>query len=155
MNAPAMILVLALLPGPVPQQPPLPTAGDVVPSFEAVGLDGNRVKVDYPEDSSTVLFFFLSGCSSCHKMIPTWNRGFERKPKALRVFGVLLDKEPPGFFTAMPISFPVLRSPGGEFSRSYKLNRVPMTLRVGPGGRIADVGVGPLDAIRLGQLLQP
>ncbi len=154
MNSTAILLASSLLLGPA-SQPALPAVGDIVPAFEAVGLDGNPVKIDYAKGSSTVLFFFLSGCPSCHKMIPVWNRGFERKPQALRAYGVLLDKEPPGFFTATPISFPVLRGPGGEFNRTYKLNRVPITLRVGPGGRVLDVGVGPVDAIRLGQLLQP
>lgn len=151
----ALLLASALLLAAPADLPPLPAVGDVLPAFEAEGLDGRRVKVDFPKDSSTVLLFFLSSCPSCHRMIPEWNQAFARKPGALRVHGVLLDKEPPGFFLGMPMSFPVLRGPGGDFNRTYKLNRVPLTLRVGPGGRVADVGVGQLDRIRLGQLFAP
>jgi len=148
----AIALAVSIAQGP---QGPMPAVGDVVPAFEAVGLDGRRVKVEYPKDSSTVLLFFLSSCQTCHRMIPEWSRLYGRKPRELRVYGVLLDQEPPGFFMAMPVAFPVLRGPGGEFNRSYKLSQVPLTLRVGPGGRVADVGVGKLDAMRLGELFKP
>jgi hypothetical protein len=97
----------------------------------------------------------LSSCPTCHRMLPEWNRAFDRRPKGLRVYGILLDQEPPGFFMAMPVTFPVLRSPGGDFTREYKLARVPLTLRVGPAGQVEDVGSGHLDAMRLGELFRP
>jgi len=136
----------------VASSPALLAVGDTVPAFDAQGLDGTRQHVDYRKGSSTVILFFLSGCPSCHKMIPEWNRAYERRPKGLNVIGVLLDKEPPGFFMATPISFPVLRSPGPELSRTFKLSKVPLTLRVAAGGKVEDVGVGQLDPIRLGEL---
>jgi hypothetical protein len=71
------------------------------------------------------------------------------------VLAVLLDKEPPGFFMATPISFPVVRSPGGDFSRTFKLHQVPLTVRVAAGGKVQDVGVGQLDPIRLGEIFRP
>jgi hypothetical protein len=55
----------------------------------------------------------------------------------------------------MAISFPVLRSPGREFLRSLNVNRAPVTLRVGEGGRIEDVALGITDPIRLGELFKP
>ena len=69
--------------------------------------------------------------------------------------GVLMDQEPPGFFSAMPISFPVVRSPGRPFLQSLKVNRAPVTLRVAAGGKVEDVGVGLLDPIRLGEFFHP
>jgi hypothetical protein len=56
---------------------------------------------------------------------------------------------------AMPISFPVVRSPGNAFARAHNINKVPLTLRVSGGGRIEDVGLGLLDPIRLGELFRP
>ena len=98
--------------------------------------------MDFPKGSKTVLLFFLSGCPSCHKMIPEWNSAYERRPKDLKVVGVIMDQEPPGFFGTMPIAFPVVRAPGREFLRSLNVNRAPVTLRVGEGGRIEDVALG-------------
>jgi hypothetical protein len=135
--------------------PPAPSSGDVIPAFEAQGVDGTAQQVSFPKGTSTVLVFFLSGCPTCHKMIPEWNRSFERKPGHLRMIGVLMDQEPPGFFSAMPISFPVVRSPGRAFLQSLKVNRAPVTLRVGAGGKVEDVGVGLLDPIRLGEFFHP
>ncbi len=148
---PALAQVAA--PGATPA--PRLAVGDVIPPFEADGVDGVRRSFSFGKGSDTMLLFFLSGCPACHRMLPMWNQAFARRPPSLNVFGVLLDREPPGFFMATPISFSVVRAPGGDFSRIYKLHRVPMTLRVGPGGVVRDIGVGPLDAIRLGEIFHP
>jgi hypothetical protein len=126
-----------------------------VPEFDAVALAGRVEHVDFPKGGATVLLFFLSSCPVCHKMIPEWNRAFERKSKGVTVLGIIMDQEPPGFFTAMPVSFPVLRTPGRTFTESIKVFRTPTALRVGPGGLIEDVQVGIVDAIRVGALFRP
>ena len=132
-----------------------PSKGDVVPAFETLAVDGKAWKLDFPRGSKTVLLFFLSSCPSCHKMIPEWNRAYERRPKDLQVVGVLMDQEPPGFWSTVAIAFPVLRAPGREFLRSLNVNRAPLTLRVGEGGRIEDLTLGVVDPIRLGELFAP
>jgi hypothetical protein len=111
--------------------------------------------VSFPKGSKTVLLFFLSGCPVCHKMIPEWNRAYERRPQQLRVIGVLMDQEPPGFWSSVSIQFPVLRAPSREFLRSLHVNRAPLTLRVVEGGKVEDLGLGMLDPIRLGELFRP
>jgi hypothetical protein len=139
-----------------PTPPPVLAKGETVPSFEAEGLDGVKQTIAFPDGGNTVLLFFTSSCPACHKMIPEWNRQFERRPAGLRVIGVILDREPPDFFMAMPISFPVVRAPGRDFMRAeYKVYRVPLTLRVGPGCRVDGVGLGQVDGIRLGELFRP
>jgi thiol-disulfide isomerase/thioredoxin len=139
---------------PSPAPPDTLKVGDTVRPFDAEGLDGVFKHVDY-KGSTTILLFFLSGCPHCHKMIPEWNRAFERRPKGLNVLGVLLDKEPPGFFMATPTSFPVLRAPAGDFARQYKIRQVPLTARVAAGGVVADIIQGEADPIRLGELFRP
>jgi len=49
----------------------------------------------------------------------------------------------------------VVRAPGREFLRSLNVNRAPLTLRVGEGGRIEDLALGVTDPIRLGELFAP
>jgi len=144
--------------GPPPGAPPLsPSKGDIIPVFETLGVDGMPAKLDFPKGSKTVLLFFLSSCPTCHKMIPEWNRAYERRPKGLKVVGVIMDPEqaPPAFWSTMPISFPVLRSPGREFLRTLNVHRAPLTLRVGEGGKVEDLGLGIIDPIRLGELFKP
>ena len=153
----ACLAALASMRSPAAAAPPeiQPAVGDVVPAFSADAIDGSRREVAFPKGSQTVLVFFLSSCPTCHRMLPEWNRAWERRPKGLTVIGVLLDKEPPGWFAVNPVAFPVLRSPGRAFLETYKVQRVPVTMRIGPGGKVLDVGQGPLDPIRLGELFRP
>jgi hypothetical protein len=142
-------------PDAAPSVPPqAPAVGEVVVPFSAAGVDGSSQFIDFPRGSTSLLLFFLSGCPTCHRMIPEWNRAFERKPAAVRVVGVLMDQEPPGFFTAFPIAFPVVRSPGPAFLRNLKVNHAPLTLRISQGGKIEEAVVGLVDPIRLGELFR-
>jgi thiol-disulfide isomerase/thioredoxin len=139
-----------------PAAPPqAPSKGDVVPAFESMTIQGQPHKVDFPKGSRTVLLFFLSSCPHCHKMIPEWNRAYDRRPKGLEVLGVIMDQEPPGFWSSISVAFPVVRSPGREFLRQLNVNRAPLALRVGEGGRIADLALGETDPIRLGEIFKP
>ena len=132
-----------------------PSPGDVFMPFEARAIDGSARWVGFEKGSTTVLLFFLSGCPTCHKMIPEWNRAYEHKPPGLTVLGVLMDQEPPGFFAMTSIAFPVVRSPGRAFLQDLKVHRAPLTVRVAPGGKVEEVGLGLLDPIRLGELFRP
>jgi len=155
--AAALILVGALSAPPLAgaaEQPAL-AKGETVSGFDAEGVDGAIKHVTFPKGSSTVLLFFLSGCPTCHKMIPEWNRAYERRPPKLNVIGVLMDREPPGFFDATKIAFPVVRSPGRDFLEIWKVRRAPMTVRVGAGGVVEDAELGLLDPIKLGEIFRP
>lgn len=138
-----------------PVVPQAPSKGDVIPAFESIGIDGQPRKVEFRPGRETVLLFFLSSCPHCHKMIPEWNRAYERRPKGLEVVGVIMDQEPPGFWSTLPVAFPVVRAPGRQFLRSINVNRAPLTLRVGPGGAVEDLVLGQTDPIRLGELFKP
>jgi hypothetical protein len=160
---PALVAVLVLLAGgalaqtvpPPPSRPFAPAAGDVVPTFESLSIDGSPRKVDFPAGSETVLLIFSAGCPHCQRMIPEWNRAYGRKPKELRVLGVLTDRETPGFWQTFSVTFPVVRSPGPQFLSDLNVHRVPLMLRVAGGGRIEDVISGETDPIRLGELFHP
>ena len=149
-------LTLVALVAPAGAAPPSsPSKGDVIPAFESLGIDGKAHRLDFPEGSKTVLLFFLSGCPICHKMIPEWNRAYGRRPEGLEVVGVIMDQEPPGFWSTIEIAFPVVRSPGREFLRSLNVNRAPLTLRVVGGGTVEDLALGVADPIRIGELFRP
>lgn len=156
-----MAMVLALsAPSPVsaasPSPSPAPLApGDIVAPFEAARLDGSMQRVDFPKGKNTLILFFLSSCSVCHRMIPLWNEFYARRSKGLQVVGIMLDREPPGFFNAMPIAFPVVRSPGASLHQMFKLRQVPFMVRVASGGRVEAVSEGLTDPIRLGELFRP
>jgi hypothetical protein len=139
---------------PTPPPPVFLKAGEKVLPFDAEGIDGAMRHVDFPKKQTTILVLFSSGCPHCHKMIPEWNKWFGMRSSKMAMIGILIDREPPGFFERIPIAFPVLRAPGRTFLDDYKVARVPITLRVAPGGVVEDIGVGELDGIRLGQLFR-
>jgi thiol-disulfide isomerase/thioredoxin len=170
MGSSALLLLAALAAGPPVSSAPAaapPSAGspeslgdflkpgDTVSAFEANGIDGVTRRIEYPKKTVTILIFFSSGCPHCHHMIPLWNDRFRRRPANVAMIGIMVDKEPPGFFEQMPILFPVMRMPSRNLQTDYKVARVPLMLRIAPGGVVEDVGVGLLDPIRLGQIVRP
>jgi hypothetical protein len=158
----AMAVAMALAAAPLPAQhaheensPPLPVVGELVQPFDAQAIDGTPQTVAFTAPGSTILLFFLSSCPTCHRMLPEWNRAFQRRPKGLTVLGVLMDREAPGFFQQYPVAFPVVRSPGREFLQKLKVSRAPLMVRVAKGGRIEDVQMGQADPIRVGEIFRP
>jgi hypothetical protein len=137
--------------------PPRPAVGEVFAPFDAQAVSGASTHVAFgkDKDSVTVLLFFLSSCPTCHKMIPEWNALYPRRPKNVRVIGVLMDQEPPGFFDTMPVAFPVLRAPGRDWLKAHKVNQAPTMIRIGAGGKIEDVTVGGVDRMRVGEMWRP
>ncbi len=127
--------------------------GDEAPVFAVETLTGARTPIEYARGAPTVLLFFLASCPHCKKLIPQWNAAHEARGAGVKVLGVMLDREPPGWFELVPISFPVVHveDPRGV-SRLFRLTRVPMTVRVGPDRRVADVVVGDVEPARLSQL---
>ena len=136
-------------------EPEAVAPGYVVPAFTAQAVDGSTRQIAYPKGSATVLLFFLSSCPTCHKMLPEWNRAYQRRPKGVTVVGVLLDRAPAGFFEAFPVAFPVVQSPSRDFLQAYKVTRTPTTIRVAAGGKVENHGVGLLDPITLGEYFRP
>jgi thiol-disulfide isomerase/thioredoxin len=154
----ALAAGLARSAGAFPQESPKPTPGpspgETIPAFDAESLDGTVKHIDFPKGSTTVLLFFLSSCPHCQKMIPLWNDAYDKRAPSLSVFGVLLDRETPGFFSLVHVAFPVVRAPSPAFAGALKVRTVPVTLRVGPGGKIDDSVVGSVDPIRLGEFFR-
>jgi thiol-disulfide isomerase/thioredoxin len=153
----ALLALVAAVPAlAAPQASPAPAmaAGTQLEDFEAEGLDGQVRKVSF-QGQPTVLMFFLSSCPTCHKMIPEWNRAYERRPEGIQVVAVLLDREPPGFFMSMPVEFPVVRAPSRRFAADLGVQRVPFTARVGADGVVQNAANGILDPITLGEYFRP
>ena len=126
-----------------------------VPEFTAQAVDGSTRHVDFPKGSATVLLFFLSGCPTCHKMIPEWNRAYQRRPKNVNVIGVLLDREPPGFFQATRSRSPSCGRPGARLPASARSAARPTTIRVGRGRQGGGARRGNARPDPLGEFFRP
>src|SRR5689334_15490439 len=85
-------------PAPAPARPPAkptPQAGDVIPSFDTLTVDGAEKAISFKK-GTTVLLFFSPSCPHCHKMIPKWNQAYKDRKPGVEVYGVMIDKEHPG-----------------------------------------------------------
>jgi thiol-disulfide isomerase/thioredoxin len=133
--------------------PPTLVKGDHVPVFEAKMFDGSVRRVDYPKGKITVLLFMLSSCHVCHGMIPEWNAAYEKHAPDVDVLGLVLDDAPPAFFQQLQIKFPTGHAPA-DYRETFKIFRVPQTIRVLPGGIVDDVSMGHIDAMRVGELFR-
>jgi hypothetical protein len=140
-------------PSPASSESLVPRKGDVIKPFSAVGMDGVTRQVDFAK-GPTILLFFLSSCPACHKMLPEWNSAYSKRPAGVTVYAIVMDQPPPSFFVVNPVAFPVLQSPGREFTRLLNVQRVPTTVRVAPGGKVEDAVLGQIDPIRLGELFR-
>jgi hypothetical protein len=143
------------------QEPAAPTApqlapGDAVAAFEAQGLNGMNYTIEFPKNGpTTVLLVFLASCPHCRATLPIWSGAFDKRPEGLKVQAIMLDEAPPGFFAFHKVTFPVLRAVDRrDVSQKLKVNRVPMTVRIKPGGVVEDVVQGELDAERVSQLFR-
>ena len=141
---------------PAPSPPPALAIGDTLSSFEAQGLNGVNYTIEFPKTGpTTVLLVFLASCPHCRAMLPVWSGAFDKKPESLKVQAIMLDAAPPGFFAFHKVSFPVLRAlDRRDVSLKLKVSRVPMTVRIKPGGVVEDVGQGELDEGRVSQLFR-
>lgn len=134
--------------------PAILAPGDAVSEFSAPAVDGTPRQITFSKTAPSVVMFFSSGCPVCRKMIPIWNEQLAKKPKNLNVVGVIVDREPPDFFTMIPVSFPVVRG-SRELMERFKVARVPLTIRVKPGGVVESAAIGVLDPIKLGEMFRP
>jgi len=152
------VAALALLSAPAAAHGGAPDlkVGEKVPAVSGPGAATGQVRaVDYARSKATVLLFFMPDCPHCHKMIPEWNRAFERKPAGIEIVGLMLGQEPPGFFDLFPVKFPVLRYDGRDAAAHFKLHQVPLMVRVGKAGLVEDVAQGVIDPIRVGEIFRP
>jgi thiol-disulfide isomerase/thioredoxin len=133
---------------------PGPAPGEQIKDFSVQTLTGSTQPVVISKTQPTVILFFSSGCPVCRRMLPIWNEQLTKKPKNLTVLGLLTDREPPEFFNMFPVSFPVVRA-SRELMASFKVARVPMTIRIKPGGIVESTAVGILDPIKLGEMFRP
>ena len=131
-------------------------AGDEVPPFVAENLKGGTEAIDYPADGQKTFLFVLSpNCGSCLKMVPKWNRIVREIGDRARIFGLVVGsyQSEQKLLEQKELEFPALRFPNEELLRRYKLNKVPQTILVAPGGRVEKNVQGELTDAQVEDLL--
>lgn len=131
-------------------------AGDVVPPFASVDLEGRQAAVAVPSGRKQLLFIFSKYCSACVTQLPVWDRvAREMKTEGLDIRGVSLDSadETRTYFGDKAPAFPVILAPGDVFARAYRVERIPQVMLISEQGEVDWVIAGALTDERLRDLV--
>lgn len=129
-------------------RPPAAEIGRAAPDFVLRRLDGGDQRLSDLRGSVVVLNFWATWCQPCRVEMPEFVRLYD----ALRDRGLVIvavdmqEAEEPvqRFVDEFGIRFPVLFDRTGEVGRTYRANKLPVTLIIDRDGVIRAVHPGPV-----------
>jgi len=135
---------------------PAARAGDIVPPFEAIDLDGNKVVVAYGQSSRYLFYIFSPGCGACISQFPVWNHlATQAQTRNWVPLGVTIKS---GEFTKNILegserNFKVLIMPNEAIQRSYRVVAEPVVMLISADGVVDWVHYGTLAEVDVSQIL--
>jgi len=141
-----------------PDLPPIPVVGDIAPDFELPTLDGEHVRLSALRGKVVLLNFWATWCGPCRKEIPHLQRLHEKYPQdRFALIGVTDEKpeEVRQFLDERVITYPSLVDKSHEVLHLYGVTGIPMTVAIGPDGKIAAMQEGWAGERALKKLLAP
>jgi peroxiredoxin len=125
---------------------PAAEVGDIVPSFEAVNLDGNRSRIVYGGTSRYLLYIFSPQCEICISQVPVWKQITTRaQAKNYTALGVSTDPDTTkASLNGSNPNFEILLVPDKSIQRAYRVVAVPVVLLVSAEGKIEWIRYGEL-----------
>ena len=128
--------------------PPAAQIGDLVPPFEAIDINGQKVKIDYNGSTRYLLFIFSPLCSVCIDEFGKWSdvtkvaeaNGYSVFAVSLKTAAVTKDNLPRG-----SRDFQVLIMPNMAVQRAYRVLAEPVVILVSPQGAVDWVHYGGLN----------
>ena len=126
--------------------PPSVQVGHIVPSFEAVSLEGKPTSIVYNGSSKYLLYIFSPRCSVCITQFPNWNQIASRaKLKNYTVIGLSIDSEDTkANLSKVDKNFEVCLMPSKPVQRAYRVLAVPLVVLVSQHGNVEWVHYGAL-----------
>ena len=146
-------LVLILLGLAMTAKPTL-QAGDPVPDFRLVALDGSDLSLSAKNGEVVVVNFFASYCAPCREeaadLEETWR---EYQGRGVQFFGIAhkdADSKAQAFLEEFDVTYPSAIDPGNRTARAYGVTGVPETFVVDQQGRLIRHFIGPVTGAQLG-----
>jgi len=133
---------------------PSAQVGDVLPSFEATGANGQRLGISYNGKSKYLLYIFSPRCEVCIRELPTWKTLTTRaKAKNIRVVALEVVQSRATGKKITDADFESTIFPSIGVQRAYRVMAVPTTMLVSNQGVIEWVLSGALDSQATTELL--
>jgi peroxiredoxin Q/BCP len=143
------------------EPPDILHAGDVIPFFSGVDINGHEIDESDLATKEIILFaVFRSTCPFCKKMVPFWNELYEAiDGKDIVMIGIATedDSSATNFASSHELMFPILSltnsAAGDSLEKYYKMNVVPLLIVVTGDGLVKEVTSGSLDEDRQTQII--
>ncbi len=138
-------------------------AGDIrtggsLQSLQLPALEGGgTLAYDQFSSKPLVLNFFASWCPNCIAEMPGFQQVHQRLGSKVAFLGVSQSDSKGGSIDLAHqtgVRYPLAIDANGDFFRATGSTGMPTTLFIAPGGRIAYIQVGALDAVSLQQAIQ-
>jgi len=127
------------------------TEGQRGPALRLARWGGGEATLEAWRDKVVVLNFWATWCTPCTVEMPTleslWR---EQRERGLVVVAVSVDRgasaaliEP--YVKSLGLTFPILLDPDAKAAGAWRVNGIPATFVIRPGGEVAGVAIGPRD----------
>lgn len=134
------------------------SAGDSMPVFEGVGLDGTRVKVG-PGTGLTLINLWATWCGPCIEEFPDLEKLHrEMGHQGLRVLGINVDEMDAdhirAFVDELGATFTIALDPGADYQDTVGAVAMPMSFLVGDDGLLIRKWTGRMTEAQLEEVRQ-
>jgi len=133
-----------------------PVIGQSVDSIRWQPLDGEEATLDLASgERESLLLVFTTDCPACRENQQAWKALHQEIGDAVNVVGISLSEleATRSYRDTHALSFPVgVPAKPQEFTESLAISGVPMTIRVGPDGRVRGSWSGTLSDRQLSEL---
>jgi peroxiredoxin len=120
-----------------------PDLPDSAPDWELSSIDGGTVSLSDFKGKTVVLNFWATWCQPCVMEIPNFEK-FSKENPDIPVLGIAMDGKPQqlkAFAQQHNMTYPIVIA-NTQVQNDYKVTTLPMTVIVGPDGKVKDTHIG-------------
>ncbi len=134
-----------------------PGAGEEAPPILLEDLQGREVSLASFRGRPVILHFWATWCPLCREEMPILEQAARDRPEGLAILGINLGErcdKVERYARQAGLNFPLLLDLRGKVAARYGVLSLPITILVGPDGRIAgSLTMGSLTRERLAERL--
>jgi thiol-disulfide isomerase/thioredoxin len=141
-----------------------PEIGQCAPNFVLATLDGKKVELYKTDGKPTVVNFWATWCPPCQDEMPHFQKAFDRykdKVRFIMVNETSQERNPADVTSFLkkhgftfPVAFDPVKNERTVGLDDYRIPGIPVTLAVGPDGKIIDKTVGEMTEGQIDRMIQ-